>query len=407
MMAAFTILGPSGPFFVPLVMACVAMAMAFLLASSAELEANGSQLAGGLLATAVVAVDPIFAAYAMQPMSDVPATAWLLASIWASQDRHKQQELGWLAAAGFFGGMAILTRPALTPAVAVLIWLRARRSTRARIVIGGIVAGFVAAQLLLNLALYGNAEVSGYGTVSHMFELSGSRLMANIANFGKWLTHSHTLLFWLLWPGSMWILRKERSAWDLSAIAAAAALPYLFYVVFDDWESSRFLLPAIVLVLVLFARALTVTLSEHLSHPSHLSHLVVVVLAFAWAFTAHNFLEREGVYRFASVESKYALVGEWFKTHTPERAVVLAGLHSGSIRLYGQRETVRWDQIPEDKLEATLRNLRDRGYEPYLALDVPSEPPLFQARFGPQRAAAAEQIARVRVVNIYRFVSAH
>jgi hypothetical protein len=134
---------------------------------------------------------------------------------------------------------------------------------------------------------------------------------------------------------------------------------------------------------------------------------VLVLLAFLWAFTSHNFLEREGVYRFASVESKYALVGEWFKTHTPGRAVVLAGLHSGSIRFYGQRETIRWDQIPTDKLEATLHNLRDQGYEPYLALDVPSEPPLFQARFGSQRGATAEQIARVRVVNIYRFVSAH
>jgi hypothetical protein len=139
----------------------------------------------------------------------------------------------------------------------------------------------------------------------------------------------------------------------------------------------------------------------------HLVHLVLVLLAFAWVFTSHHFLDREGVYRFASVESKYALVGEWFKTHTPERAVVLAGLHSGSIRFYGQRETIRWDQIPADKLEATLRNLRDQGYETYLALDVPSEPPLFQARFTSQRDAAAEQIARVRVVNIYRFVSAY
>ena len=158
-----------------------------------------------------------------------------------------------------------------------------------------------------------------------------------------------------------------------------------------------------------------IRVSPHPSQPptrlalrrASLSYLVLMLLAFLWAMTSHRFLEREGVYRFASVESKYALVGEWFKTHTPERAVVLAGLHSGSIRFYGQRETIRWDQIPADKLEATLRNLRDRGYDPYLALDVPSEPPLFQARFGSQRSAAAEQIARVRVVNIYRFVSAY
>jgi hypothetical protein len=87
--------------------------------------------------------------------------------------------------------------------------------------------------------------------------------------------------------------------------------------------------------------------------------------------------------------------------------VVLAALHSGSIRFYGQRETIRWDQIPADKLEATLHNLRDQGYEPYLALDVPSEPPLFDERFAGRSTTTLEQIARIRVVNIYRFVSAH
>jgi hypothetical protein len=108
------------------------------------------------------------------------------------------------------------------------------------------------------------------------------------------------------------------------------------------------------------------------------------------------------VYRFGSVETKYALVGEWFKTHTSNRAVVLAALHSGSIRLYGERETLRWDQIPPDKLLATLRNLEAAGYEPFLALDDPSEPPLFESRFPSGSGAAVEQIARVRVVNIYR-----
>jgi hypothetical protein len=278
---------------------------------------------------------------------------------------------------------------------------------------GATLCAFLAAQMTLNHVLYGSIGSSGYGPAAHMFQLSWARLAANVSNFGKWLTYSHTALVWLLWPAGLIILRRRPWAWQISAVAVAAAAPYFFYLVFDDWESSRFLLPAIVLVLILFARALAVALSPHPSHPSHLSHLshpshlVFLLLAFLWAITSHRFLEREGVYRFASVESKYALVGDWFKTHTPERAVVLAALHSGSIRFYGQRETIRWDQIPADKLEATLHSLRDRGYEPYLALDVPSEPPLFEARFGSQPGASAEQIARVRVVNIYRFVSAY
>ena len=44
--------------------------------------------------------------------------------------------------------------------------------------------------------------------------------------------------------------------------------------------------------------------------------------------------------------------------------------------------------------------------DPYLALDEPSEPPLFAERFG-GLPRSAEPVARVRVVNIYRFVSAY
>ena len=131
-----------------------------------------------------------------------------------------------------------------------------------------------------------------------------------------------------------------------------------------------------------------------------------MALAFACAAASHSFLEREGIYRLRTLEAKYALVGEWFRANTPARAVVLAGLHSGTIRLYGDRATIRWDQIPERALTATLRLLAQAGYEPYLALDLPSEPPLFEERFK-MPPVNIEQVARVRVVNIYKFVSAY
>jgi len=226
--------------------------------------------------------------------------------------------------------------------------------------------------------------------------------VANVSNFGKWLTYSHTPLFWLLWPGALFVLRHDRWARQLSAVGAAAAAPYLFYIVFDDWESPRFLLPSIALITILSVRAA----SGAMRALGALGALGAVVIAFACATASHRFLEREGIYRLATLEAKYALVGEWFKRNTSERVVVLAGLHSGSIRLYGERVTIRWDQIPEQSLTATLRSLIAAGYEPYLALDLPTEPPLFEKRFITQ-PIHAEQIARVRVVNIYKFMSAY
>jgi hypothetical protein len=172
--------------------------------------------------------------------------------------------------------------------------------------------------------------------------------------------------------------------------------------VFDDWQASRFLLPAIALVLVLFARAMTVAVG-----PTRVAGAVAIAaIAFACAISSHIFLRREGIYMLATLEAKYALVGEWFKTNTSEHAVVLAGLHSGTIRMYGDRVTIRWDELPEHALTDTLRALIAAGYEPFLALDSPTEPPLFEERFKSQ-TAGAEPVARVRVVTIYRFVSAY
>ena len=389
-MAMFTVFGPSGPFFVPLVMAYVAMVLAYLLGAK---SATGQ----GLFAAALVAADPLFAAYAMQPMSDVPATCWLLGALWIVERRRSSPHVAWSIAAGSCAGMAMLTRPALVPAVVVLVLASWTLSTRRFFTgLAAIVAAFIAAQLALNAVLYGDLSTSGYGTTSHMFELSVARLNANVSNFGKWLTYSHTPLFWLLWPGAMVVLRHDKWAWRMSAIAAAAAAPYLFYVVFDDWESSRFLLPSIAIVLVLAARAV--------SHPRPIAQLGMLLVAFLCAAASHRFLDREGIYRLGTLEAKYALAGEWFKTHTPRHALVVAGLHSGTIRMYGDRPTIRWDRIPENELASTVDALREAGYQPYVALDLPSEPAAFAERF--RFHPPLEQIARVRVVNIYKFVSA-
>ena len=156
------------------------------------------------------------------------------------------------------------------------------------------------------------------------------------------------------------------------------------------------------LVLVLFARALGHV--TRLSPPAH--PIVLFTIALSCAAASHRFLENEGLGRNRTLEAKYALVGEWFEQNTSERAVVLAALHSGTIRFYGGRQTIRWDHIPGVALVATLQRLTAGGYEPYLALDLPSEPPLFEERFRGQ-PVDARQVARVRVVNIYRFVSAY
>ena len=152
----------------------------------------------------------------------------------------------------------------------------------------------------------------------------------------------------------------------------------------------------IALIVILFARAFA----------SMLPGPAVAVIALALASGSHRFLEREGIYRLASLEAKYQLVGDWFKNNTSDRAVVFASLHSGSIRMYGARQTMRWDLLPPDALDSTVRELEAAAFEPYLALDLPSEPSAFQERFSGE-SVRIEPIGRVRVVNLYRLMSAN
>ena len=405
MMALFSAFHPAGPFFVPLVMAYVALALAY------RMGRRSSDCLTGLFAAALVAVDPVFAMSAVQPMSDVPAACWLLAAICAVDTDHAPRPEGirgarsllWNMTAGMCAGMAVLTRPVLLPAVLVFLLIHLLRTqSRSAWVAAATTSVFLLLQIWVNATLYGTLTMSGYGSASHMFELSFSRIAANLSNFGKWLIYSRSTLLWLAWPAALVFLRRDRRAWELSAIAAAAAVPYLFYLVFDNWDSSRFLLPTIVLVLIVCARALSQFLSLRATQAWRAA--VLFAIAFASGFVSQQFLQREGIGRTRVEEAKYALVGEWFRQNTSERAVVLSSLHSGAIRLYGSRPTIRWDEIPGGSLDATIERLVASGYEPYLALDTPSEPPTYEERFRSQ-SANAEPIARVRVVNIYKFAS--
>ena len=88
-MALFTIFGSTGPFYVPLMMAYASIALAYLLGREPT-SGTAPDHVSGLLTAVLVAADPLFAAYAIQPMSDVPATCWLLAAIWLHTQKRGQ-----------------------------------------------------------------------------------------------------------------------------------------------------------------------------------------------------------------------------------------------------------------------------------------------------------------------------
>ena len=91
-------------------------------------------------------------------------------------------------------------------------------------------------------------------------------------------------------------------------------------------------------------------------------------------------LRESSVWDIASLEARYPLAGEWINVNTPPTSVVMANQHSGSLRWYGKRQTIRWDFIAPEQLATTVRELQSHGATVYVALEG-DEVAMFDQRF--------------------------
>jgi hypothetical protein len=105
--------------------------------------------------------------------------------------------------------------------------------------------------------------------------------------------------------------------------------------------------------------------------------ILVLVLMFAGVWQA----ERRGAFDLARAESKYVDVAQAVRTMTNPRDVVISMQHSGSLRYYGDRLTLRWDFMDPLWLDRAVDWLSARGQHAYLALDA-DEVTAVRERFG-------------------------
>jgi hypothetical protein len=102
-------------------------------------------------------------------------------------------------------------------------------------------------------------------------------------------------------------------------------------------------------------------------------------------------------------ESRYALVAEWFRQHTPPDAIVLADLHSGSLRLYANRATLRWIHMPPGSLAPTVAAAARRGITCYAAVDGEHEARSFQRHFATElEGVVSEPVGGIRDTTVLR-----
>jgi hypothetical protein len=376
LMAASRLVSWSGPYLIGSLSGALLVVCTYLL--------GRKYLSAGLGAVAAVltAASPTVLFMSMNPMADVPAAAFWLAALAAAGPSG-----GRAALAGVLAGTAIAIRPNLVP-LALFPWLLCvmRSSAVPSIVnrtaaFGTSVLPGIALVMWTNNHLYGSPLESGYGPLGGAFELG--HFGANLARYPAWWLESQGVLGFAFAAG---VIRRhprhQREVAVLVAFAAAVVLLYLFYIPFDAWWFLRFLVPAIPIALLFCVNAVEWAAARLPPAPR-----CAALVAFACLMLGHavTFNRQIAVLDTGDGEQKYVDAGVYVDRVTPPGSVILSMQHSGSIRYYSGRLTLRYDALEPGWLDRAIETLESHGRPVYLLIDEWEEPDV-RKRFAGQRA---------------------
>ena len=311
----------------------------------------------------LVAWNPLFIAYAKQPMSDVPAAMWMVLALCLAIRSTPATAFG----AGLAAGAAV------DHAAGTI----ARRRSHSPGRLPGRHAATACRDERRRVGDWPWRADGDSALLVRFAVLDGLRRCGGAA-FRSVTSRRTSVIFakhgWLV-VGPLWILgliiglfasRPEPRS-KPAMIFCAVLIPYLFYLPFDHWETLRYLLPGIV--------PLTVTVADGLMHfartPRHQVATAVILCAFIAVAVVQSelLLRRSSAWDIAAMEARYPLAGEWVNVNTPPNSVVLANQHSGSLRWYGKRQTLRWDFIAPEDLATIVGEIESHGAAVYVALE--------------------------------------
>jgi hypothetical protein len=393
MLAFSVVLGASAPYLVAPVCGALLVLLTYALG------ARVSNPVVGAIAALCVAVCPAVLFILMLPMSDVPvATFWTASLLFACGFRDPaagtSRDRRTLAAvlSGIAAGVAIVIRPNLVPlAIAPFLlcalvgrgWGAARAAAARPALFALACAPFVLFVGWLFNHLYGSPLRSGYGDNAALF--GWGYFASNIVKYPAWIWETQGP-FIFLFPLSAVFARRSGLAVRLLLLLFVAMILgcYLFYLSFDAWWYLRFLLPAFPVMFILAADAVW-NAAERFGRPVRNAAIALFALG-AVGYPAMDALQRD-ILAVGRGERKYADVGRYTQRMLPPNAIVITMQHSGTVRHYAGRVTMRYDYLMPDWLDRAVAHLVRIGYEPYLLLDD-WEVPIFREKFASQALVA-------------------
>jgi hypothetical protein len=358
------------------------------------LRVIGDQTAA-LLSAVLVACSPIFLFQLMQPMTDVPVTAWWLASLVAALEPSMIGALG----AGACASLAVLTRPNLVPLVVPVAVAVAFADSRkwpprlARVALFGLalIPGVVLTAAV-NAILFGSPLQSGYGSMANTFQLRNAA--ANLLRYPASLFTTHSPLLFL---GFAAAARRRSRLFRPGVIGVAFVLTvfasYVFYRPFDHWSFLRYLLPAIP-ILVVLSVAIVDTIASAISTSTRLYALAFIAMVLPLYYVSVAI--REDTFALKPTrESSFVIAAHEIAARTPDSAVVLSVLESGSLQLYGQRQTLRYDLLSPESVDQAIAFFDERQRPVYVALHS-----MEQADFVSRFPSAAQLLRRTHTATV-------
>jgi hypothetical protein len=352
-----------------------------------------------MAAAVLTATSPAMLFMVLWPMSDVPVAAfWLGALLLALGPRERSDATGQALserseskgsiATGVLTGIAILIRPNLAPLAIVpvaLVAINAASRGRAAIVRAAIacalaIAPFAGAVAAINAYLYGGPLQSGYGATGDASSLySLANIVPNVRRYSGWLfeTQGPLIAVALVALAVRLFWRTDRARRLVAIFVALVIASYLPYIVFDVWWYLRFLIPALP-ILYFFGGDLLVSLTARFGVRTQ----ALVTMLFVAAVGAHGlvFAIDGDVLGVGEGEQRYVEIGRFARDELPNKAVMIAMQHSGSLRYYAGRSTLRYDLLTVPRLDQAVDLLRGLGAGPFLVLEDWEEP-VFRERF--------------------------